>query len=247
MTTAARRAQRIAMVLGGVGLIVVVLIWRATSNDGPVGQVPAPGAPSQPAAQAPAPTPDSAADAAAAAPAEARPFAGEPIANGNALFDQKLLLDSGLPERDAQNVRDRYEAWQIERVAQSERARREGRVQEIDAITRGLEAQFRQDLGEEMYDWALYGAGDFNRIGVQEVEPGSPAAAAGVEVGDMIRRYADQPVYSPVELVALVGRTPGGRRVPLQVERAGQLIDLQIDAGPLGARIGPLRGKPGAR
>jgi hypothetical protein len=245
MTSAARRAQRIAMVLGGIGLIVVVLIWRATSNDRPPAQVPAPGAPSVPTAEAPAPTPDSAPEV--SAPVEARPFAGERIANGNALFDQKLLLEAGLPERDAQNVRDRYEAWQIERVAQTERARREGRVQEIDAITRGLEAQFRQDLGEEMYDWAIYGAGDFNRIRVQEVEAGSAAAAAGVEVGDMIRRYADQAVYTPVELVELVGRVPAGRRLPLQVERAGQLIDLQIDAGPMGARIEPLRGKPGAR
>jgi len=243
-----RATRRVALGLGAAGLIVVILIVRATSDDGASAPVstPAPAAPggvsTAPRGEVPAP-----AGSAPQASAEPRQFVGEPIANGNALFDRQLLVDAGLPAQDAQRLRDRYEALQVERIAQTERARREGRQQQIEGIVLGLEQQFRQELGDEMYDYAIYGAGDFNRIRVQEVPTGSAAGAAGVESGDLIRRYADQAVFTPVELVQVATRVPLGRRIPLQVERNGALIDLQIDSGPLGAPLEPIRGAPGAR
>lgn len=242
-----RATRRVAFGLGAAGLIVVILIVQATSDDGASAPAPTAAATPPSAAQTTprveAPAPGSAPQA----PAEPRQFVGEPIANGNALFDRQLLVEAGLPAQDAQRLRDRYEAYQVERIAQAERARREGRQQQIEAIVRGLEQQFRQELGDELYDYTIYGAGDFNRIRVQEVPAGSAAAAAGVEAGDLIRRYADQAVFTPVELVAVATRVPLGRRIPLQVERNAQLIDLQIDSGPLGAPLEPIRGAPGAR
>jgi len=248
-------ARRVAFGLASAGLIIVVLILRSRPNDA---EAP-PAAPAAETSAAVAPAAPSAPIPEVAIPGGGRPagpqgviegegsFRGEPIANGRALFDRKLLVDAGLPESEAQRLRERYEAFQIERAAQVERARQEGRQQEIAGLVAGLERQFRQELGEDLYDYTLYGAGDTNRIRVQDVPADSAAASAGVEKGDLIRRYAGQPVYAPRELVDRLSSIPAGRRVPLQVERAGQLIELQIAAGPLGAPIEPARGAPGVR
>lgn len=61
------------------------------------------------------------------------------------------------------------------------------------------------------------------RVGA--VTPGSPAAAAGFQTGDLIVRMNDQPVSDPrdvVRVVSLSSNTP----VRFEVERAGRTVDL---------------------
>ncbi len=76
---------------------------------------------------------------------------------------------------------------------------------------------------------------------VQAVEPGSGAAQAGLLPGDMIRRFADQTVYSIEHLIALVGARPD-QPTPAVIERDGQMLDLELtprlDAALGRARIG---------
>ncbi|MCA9105720.1 MAG: trypsin-like peptidase domain-containing protein [Planctomycetales bacterium] len=63
---------------------------------------------------------------------------------------------------------------------------------------------------------------------VSEVIDDSPAANAGVEVGDRILSVDDDEVSSPMELIQRVAQKQVGQRVRLLVERAGKLRRLEV-------------------
>ena len=69
---------------------------------------------------------------------------------------------------------------------------------------------------------------------VSSVTPGSPAAHAGIQPGDIIQRYNGKPIERSGDLPALVGFGRPGEKVTLSVWRGGKLIDLAAtlnDAG----------------
>jgi serine protease Do len=57
---------------------------------------------------------------------------------------------------------------------------------------------------------------------VAEVVPRSPAAAAGIEPGDVITAFQNIPIQSPNELTRRVAGTPPGTQAALKVARPGQ-------------------------
>ncbi|MCG3125540.1 MAG: hypothetical protein CHACPFDD_00364 [Phycisphaerae bacterium] len=65
---------------------------------------------------------------------------------------------------------------------------------------------------------------------VSDVEPGGPAAAGGVQVGDVVTELDGQPITSTAELVETIGTAEIGRAATLAVRRAGRmvLLDVQI-------------------
>jgi serine protease Do len=69
---------------------------------------------------------------------------------------------------------------------------------------------------------------------VGQVLPDSPAQAAGVQVGDIIIAFNDQPVQQSSELPPLVGRTRPGSSAPMQVIRDGkeQTLTIQLEELP---------------
>lgn len=67
---------------------------------------------------------------------------------------------------------------------------------------------------------------------VAEVTPDSPAEAAGLRRGDVVLRFADQPVPEMRDLARLVAATPVGKRVPMTVWRKGKEITLEVKIGP---------------
>jgi S1-C subfamily serine protease len=63
------------------------------------------------------------------------------------------------------------------------------------------------------------------------VTSGSPAAAAGVLVGDVLLEFDGKPIQSPEELLDLLLGDRVGRSVTLRVLRGGSPIDLDVTVG----------------
>jgi serine protease Do len=63
---------------------------------------------------------------------------------------------------------------------------------------------------------------------ITDVQPNSPAAAAGVQAQDVIVEFAGQPVHSPRQLQAVVGRAELGSTQPMVVIRDGKKVTLQV-------------------
>jgi serine protease Do len=63
---------------------------------------------------------------------------------------------------------------------------------------------------------------------VRGVEPNSPAAAAGVEPGDIILRFDGQVIEKSVDLPRLVGNTKPGSKSTITVFRRGGQRDLSV-------------------
>jgi S1-C subfamily serine protease len=84
-------------------------------------------------------------------------------------------------------------------------------------------------------------------IFVQQVEAGGPAAQAGLRVGDVIRRFDEQAVTRPAQLAELVGQSPVGTKVSLDVLRNGRSRPTQVTVSRRElSRVNEMRGTAGA-
>jgi serine protease Do len=68
---------------------------------------------------------------------------------------------------------------------------------------------------------------------VAEVTPGSPAAKAGIERGDIILELNGQPVSQPDDLSVRISETAPGTTVQLKVARNGQTRDVSVTLGEM--------------
>jgi S1-C subfamily serine protease len=66
---------------------------------------------------------------------------------------------------------------------------------------------------------------------VLAVAPGSPAAAAGVLVGDVLTALDDKAVSSPDDVLDALGGTPAGRAAVLRLLRGGKLVNVAVTVG----------------
>ena len=76
--------------------------------------------------------------------------------------------------------------------------------------------------------WEL-GAGPRLTPQIGSVNPDSPAARAGLAVGDLVVAVAGQPVFTPEELMQTIQKRPG-QTFPITVERAGAPRALTVTA-----------------
>jgi regulator of sigma E protease len=67
---------------------------------------------------------------------------------------------------------------------------------------------------------------------IAKVEPNTPAAAAGLRPGDIIRGFNQTPIYNPIALLEYISKHPNDELV-LQVERGGTRFDLRVKPTPL--------------
>jgi S1-C subfamily serine protease len=91
--------------------------------------------------------------------------------------------------------------------------------------------------------------GDVRGTKVRSVEEGSPAEKAGIEEGDVIVRFDGEAVRSASHLARLVGETPAGRSVAIEVTRGGstQTLSATLAEGSRRTRLFSGDGLPGMR
>jgi len=84
---------------------------------------------------------------------------------------------------------------------------------------------------------AVFGAPPDRGVLVSHVEPGTPAAAAGLAVGDVITKVHGRAIERPHDVLAAIGDLDKGQRVAIDLVRAGKprVVDavLADDAPPL--------------
>src|SRR6266498_3305269 len=90
---------------------------------------------------------------------------------------------------------------------------------------------------------------DTDGVTVTEVVPGSPAAQAGVQSGDLIRKFDGRDVKDFNALRTLVAQTPLNKQVELEIMRGGKPVKVttQIKEQPIdsqSAGVSPRRGQP---
>jgi serine protease Do len=69
-----------------------------------------------------------------------------------------------------------------------------------------------------------------------EIVPRSPASVAGLRVGDVIKSINSQPVTKIEEVQKLVENSKIGTKLPIEVERNGQIVQVGVQPAPLPMR-----------
>jgi hypothetical protein len=201
-------------------------IFRDASPE--AGSPPAPeggGAPGSEAATA-------AREGAPEAPAHGAPARSE-------WFDEADLIERGIDERRAARLHEHFDELQMEELYlrdEAIRGRWLGRPRYHERV-RDLRSESREEIGDDDYDLLLYASGRNNRVLLSDVLQNSPAAAAGIEPGDILVRYGGRAIFDIRDLISETTRDGPGSTVPVDLVRDGQRRRVYVPRGPLGARI----------
>ena len=121
--------------------------------------------------------------------------------------------------------------------------------QNLDVLIQGpnqswLGVDLRDVTADQAREWKL---GENYGALVKSVEPDSPAAKAGLQSGDVIQQFAGEKVHSVAELRRMVGETPPGRTVDIEVRRNGETKTLSAKLGHRNNSMGPLMSRAFAK
>lgn len=189
---------------------------------------------------------ESESDASVSVAPDSRTAPGGPLDSTLKWFDSAALLEHGFDALDADRIRERFEASELDELYLRDRATREGWINSarFRDQRRELRAQLIEDLGEDDYDWMLYAAGRYNRVRVDGLLRDSPAADAGLQIGDVILRYAGTRILDQRQLSRETTRGQAGETVAIDALRNDEVVRLYAPRGPLGIRTGAARGIP---
>lgn len=182
---------------------------------------------------------------------------GEPAAHvppqappqANPGFDSEALIAAGFSEDEVEAYQAYVDEADMRRLRLRDQAEREDWLgtsrflQERQALMAEVENE-AGEFSEELRDWALYSSGVPNRVRVSQVLTDSPAAAAGLQSGDVLLQYADTRVLRPRELRGLTSTGDAGVQTQVTVLRGGQEMRVYVPRGPLGVRLQPFRSEP---
>lgn len=174
----------------------------------------------------------------------------QPGARADQTIEERLAA-SGFTPQQIRTISRRVAETQMQQIELDDRARREGWIttsryfEEFNNLVNGTDT-VRRDLGDDAYSHFLFAIGRPNRITVGMVIETSPAEQAGLLLGDVIRSYAGERVFSSTQLTSL--RSSGDKGMPVIVEiiRDGEPMQLWMPRGPMGIQIQQDRVDPGA-
>jgi serine protease Do len=124
-------------------------------------------------------------------------------------------------------------------------------VQQIKSkgyVSRGVLGVTVQQVSDDMVK--AYKLDNGAGAAVVEVTPGSGAAKAGIQPGDIILSYDGQALQQSADLPPLVGMTKSGSKVPVEILRDGKKQTLQVSIGEASrdqTAMGPQGATPSAR
>ncbi len=154
---------------------------------------------------------------------------------------QANLLDAGFELATVEEIQNIRNDLQLQRLELRDRATREGwlgtdRFRDEQRELRSG-SQLRATLGDEDYDKFLLAEGTDNRVRIESVIANSAADFAGIAVGDIVIRYADERIFSFRDLQRATTEGERDQMVNIQVGRNGELLDFVIPRGPMGVTL----------
>ena len=155
---------------------------------------------------------------------------------------ERALRIAGVEESVVLEIKRRHDEIALNEVYLRDLASREGwldtpRFAEELAQIKARELSVRTEIGDDAYDRYLAALDHPNRVAVHEVLLDSPAAAAGLQNGDLILRYGDSRIFALNELVQATRGGIAGEPVRVEVVRQGRQLEIEVPRGPLGIRI----------
>lgn len=92
-------------------------------------------------------------------------------------------------------------------------------------VTRGWLGIMIQSVNQELAE--AFGLERPRGALVSHILPDSPAARAGVQLGDIIVKYGGEPVDDSSQLPRMIGATPVGKTVPMTILRRGESMEVK--------------------
>ena len=157
-------------------------------------------------------------------------------------FNSDAMLASGIAPEQVKRIQQVYDDVEMQKLYLRDQAVREGWIgqprynearKELDQRLETL----RSELSDTDYSAYLYATGQSNQVIIESTMNTSPAQNAGMQAGDIIIRYNNQPVYSWSDLRSASTQCTAETSVGVEIKRAGTLQHLYIPCGPLGVRI----------
>jgi C-terminal processing protease CtpA/Prc len=187
--------------------------------------------------------------AAPATPATPSGAAGAASAHEAITAMEPALVAAGIDATTATEIKRRRDELALSEIYLRNQAEREGwldtpgfaaKMAEIE----GQRTSIRDEIGDQAYDRYLAALDQPNRVAVDEVLLDSPAAAAGLQAGDVVLSYGETRIFAPSELVTATRGGTAGENVRLEIIRQGQRFEVEVPRGPLGVRVAASRGNP---
>lgn len=160
----------------------------------------------------------------------------------NVWFNQQALIDAGMEQAEAEQLKARFEKMELEKLYLRDQAVREGwsggkRYREERQKLEDKTDNIKQELGEDAYDAYLFASGQPNRVAVQSVLSGSSAGNAGIVSGDQIIRYDSQRIYNGRDLRTATTQGDLSESIGIGIIRGGKTLEVYVQRGPLGIRM----------
>jgi C-terminal processing protease CtpA/Prc len=150
------------------------------------------------------------------------------------------LVRAGFTRERAEWIERRTQELQVQAMQAQYEAQRSG--QQFRGVD--MQAALRKEIGDGEYEKYLTATNRPTRVQVMDVLASSVAERSGLQAGDQIVSYAGTRVFDMSELNALTRQGTAGESVTVEVQRNGQVVQVQVPRGVLGVEGGGGRGGP---